>query len=158
MSQIWLPELIIKDSYLNNYLKKLSCQAYCFNFQSNQKSLFCQSVKILLDFWIGIVNLKNVKYLSWWNFCMSEDGVMLLVCLPLESIGTFWHTSLEIVQNLCGILVILTHKDLIWFKNLCKYLVILTYKIIHKDLIQFKQFFLSDFYEANAPKYTFESV
>ena len=25
MSQIWLPELIIKDSYLNNYLKKLSC-------------------------------------------------------------------------------------------------------------------------------------
>ena len=29
-----------KDSYRNNYLKKLYCQAYCFNFQSNQDSFF----------------------------------------------------------------------------------------------------------------------
>ena len=42
-------------------------QAYCFNFQS---------IKMLSDFWNGILNLKNAKHLKkwpprrWWNFCM----------------------------------------------------------------------------------------
>ena len=36
----WLSELIIKDSYLNNYFKNIFCQAYCFNFQSNQDGYF----------------------------------------------------------------------------------------------------------------------
>ena len=29
-----------KKSYLNNYLKRISCKAYYFNFQSNQDSFF----------------------------------------------------------------------------------------------------------------------
>ena len=28
----WISELIIKNSYLNNYLEKLLCQAFCFRF------------------------------------------------------------------------------------------------------------------------------
>ena len=44
-------------------------------------------MKILSDFWLGIVNSKNLKHLKiseelmpmawylkgWWDFCMSED-------------------------------------------------------------------------------------
>ena len=78
----WLLELIIKkNSYLNNYSEKLFCQANCFNFQSSQGSffvkhnvlifslilseeLFCESIKILSDFWLGILNLKNASNLK----------------------------------------------------------------------------------------------
>ena len=28
LTNSWLPELIIKNNYLNNYLEKLFCQAY----------------------------------------------------------------------------------------------------------------------------------
>ena len=35
-----------KNSYLNNYSEKVSCQANCFNFQSNQDSFFCQAYQI----------------------------------------------------------------------------------------------------------------
>ena len=38
----WILELILKNSYLNNYSKKLFCQAYYFHFQSNQDSFFYQ--------------------------------------------------------------------------------------------------------------------
>ena len=58
----WFLELIIKNSYLNNYLEKLFCQAYCFHFFYSQNSFFCQSIKILSDFWLDIVNLKNAKH------------------------------------------------------------------------------------------------
>ena len=37
-------ELIKKNSYFN-YLKKLFCQAYCFNFQPNQQSFFVKDIK-----------------------------------------------------------------------------------------------------------------
>ena len=49
----WLLELIIKNSYLNNYSEKLFCQANCVNFQSYQDSSFS-----------SILNLKNVKDLK----------------------------------------------------------------------------------------------
>ena len=46
----WILELIInkkqkKNGYLNNYSKKFFCQAYCFNFQSNQASFFVRHIK-----------------------------------------------------------------------------------------------------------------
>ena len=34
-----------KNGYLNNYSKKFFCQAYCFNFQSNQASFFVRHIK-----------------------------------------------------------------------------------------------------------------
>ena len=34
-----------KNSYLNNYSEKLSCQANCFSFQSNQDSFFFKHIK-----------------------------------------------------------------------------------------------------------------
>ena len=46
----WLPELIIKNSYLNNYLEKLFCQAYCFNFYSSQNTCFSSYNNIVLIF------------------------------------------------------------------------------------------------------------
>ena len=52
------------------------------------EKIFCQSIKILSDFRLGIVNLKNARHLKeklteelipialhtrrLWNFCMSE--------------------------------------------------------------------------------------
>ena len=48
-----LLELIIKSSYLNNYLKKIFCQANCFNF-SVARTAFLSS----------ILNLKNIKHLK----------------------------------------------------------------------------------------------
>ena len=36
---------------------------YCFNFQSNWNNFF-QSIKILSDVWLGILNLKNAKHLK----------------------------------------------------------------------------------------------
>ena len=35
----------MKSSYLNTYSKKLFCQKYCFNFQSNQESFFVKHIK-----------------------------------------------------------------------------------------------------------------
>ena len=40
-----LLELIIKSSYLNNYLKKIFCQANCFNFFCSQSSFFIKHTK-----------------------------------------------------------------------------------------------------------------
>ena len=48
-----LLELIIKSSYLNNYLKKIFCQANWFNF-SVARAAFLSS----------ILNLKNIKHLK----------------------------------------------------------------------------------------------
>ena len=42
---------LLKNSYLNNFLKKLFFQAYYFNFQSNQESFF-----------VKMLNLKNAKH------------------------------------------------------------------------------------------------
>ena len=48
-------------------MKKLFRQAYCYNFQSNQDSILSkknfnfQSIKILSNFWLGILNLKDAK-------------------------------------------------------------------------------------------------
>ena len=59
-----------KKSYLNDYLKKLFCQACCFSFPFNQDGFSqayffnFQSVKILSDFWLDILNLKNIKHLK----------------------------------------------------------------------------------------------
>ena len=41
----WLLDLITKNSYLNNYSEKLFCEAYCFNFQSNQGTFFVKHIK-----------------------------------------------------------------------------------------------------------------
>ena len=68
----WLPKLIRKNIYLNKYLKNILCQAYCFNFQFNWDSFFVkhnfffnfQSMKILPDFWLDILNLKNARHLK----------------------------------------------------------------------------------------------
>ena len=85
--------------------KQLFCQAYCFNFQTNQDSFFCQCIKILSDFWLGIVNLKNARHLKkisedlmsiacfpkrWCNFCMSEDEKKEIEPIFTE---TFCHTK-----------------------------------------------------------------
>ena len=45
----WLPELIRKNSYLNNYLKKLFCQAYCFNFFSSQNSFLVKHIVLIFS-------------------------------------------------------------------------------------------------------------
>ena len=54
----WLLELIIKSSCLNNYLKKLFCQASCFNYQSNQDSFFVKH--IILTF-----SVIKTAFLAW---------------------------------------------------------------------------------------------
>ena len=41
----WLLELIINNSYLNNYSEKLFCRANCFNFESNQDNVFVKHIK-----------------------------------------------------------------------------------------------------------------
>ena len=66
-----------KNSYLNNYLKKLCCQTYYFNFQFNQDCFFvkhikfekCQELKKKIS-----EELMPIAWLhkKWWNFCMSE--------------------------------------------------------------------------------------
>ena len=71
-----------KNSYLNNYSKKLLCQANCFNFQSNQDSFFVR----LLAWYVKLQKHKALKKelseglmpISWhhkryWIFCVSED-------------------------------------------------------------------------------------
>ena len=57
-----------KNSYLNNYFKKLFCQAYCFIFFSSQNSSFVKHVLIFslitIAFLSSILNLKNAKHLK----------------------------------------------------------------------------------------------
>ena len=55
---------------------------------------------------------------------------------------------LDIVQNLCEYLVILTHKDFIKFKNPDE-----NFAIENK-----KKFFCQIFFETNVPKYIFENI
>ena len=65
-------------------------QAYCFNFKSNYDSFFLQSTKMLTEFWLDTLSLKNAKHLKniseelmpivWypkrpWNFCEPEDEI-----------------------------------------------------------------------------------
>ena len=54
---------------------------------------------------------------------------------------------LDIVQNLCEYLVILTHKDFIKFKNPDE-----------NFAIENKKFFCQIFFETNVPKYIFENI
>ena len=58
----WLSELIRKNSYLHNYLKKaFFCQAHCFNFQSNQDSFLVNHVARLLAWHIKFEKRKTLK-------------------------------------------------------------------------------------------------
>ena len=43
-------------------------------------------------------------------------------------------------------------------QNLCAYVVILTQKIIHVDLIQFEKKNLSEFFRTNVPKFILENI
>ena len=38
-----------KNSHLNNYLKKLFCQAYCSNFFSSQNSIFFKHIVLIFS-------------------------------------------------------------------------------------------------------------
>ena len=65
-SGLALGDIYQKNTNLNNYLKKVFCQAYCFNSFSSQNSFICQayyfnfeSIKTLSDFWLGILNFKK---------------------------------------------------------------------------------------------------
>ena len=92
-------ELIIKNSYHNNYSEKLFCQAYNFFFvffSSSQNNFFAQEIVLvfssikttfLSDFWhIKFEKCKALKKelneelmpivwrpKRWWDFCTSED-------------------------------------------------------------------------------------
>ena len=41
----WILEIIRRKGYLNNYLKKLFCQAYYFDFRSNQNIFFVKHIE-----------------------------------------------------------------------------------------------------------------
>ena len=68
-----------------NCKKKLFCQAYCFNFQSNQDSFHVKLVFRLLAWHIKFEKHRALKEKiselmslawypkRWWNICMSED-------------------------------------------------------------------------------------
>ena len=68
-----------KNSYLNNYPEKLFCQANCFNFQSNQDSIFIKHIKFEKRKAISVKNISEELMAivwhckRWWNFSMSED-------------------------------------------------------------------------------------
>ena len=57
-------------------MKNAFCQAYCFDFQSNQNSFFCQSIKILSDFWFGEVTLKNGQTLKKWTIDAHSVAIL----------------------------------------------------------------------------------
>ena len=65
-----------KNSYINNYLKKLFCQAYCFNLQFNQDRFFVKHTIFEKgkdndeeNFRMPIAWHPKI----WWNFCMAGD-------------------------------------------------------------------------------------
>ena len=60
-----LSEFTIKSSYLNNYLKKLYCQAYCINFSfSLIRTAFVAIYKNIDRLLAWRYNLKNTKHLK----------------------------------------------------------------------------------------------
>ena len=88
----------MKNSYLNNYLERLFCEANCFNFflwseqlfrqgncftfQSNQDSFFVRLLVWHIKFEKRKELKKNIseelmpiawQTKKWWDFCMSED-------------------------------------------------------------------------------------
>ena len=80
--------LVIRVNYKKtvNYLEKFSCQAYCFNFQSNKDGLFVKHVVRLLNWHVRFKKRKALKKelneelmpIPWdskrqWNFCMPEN-------------------------------------------------------------------------------------
>ena len=79
----WLLELIIKNSYLNNYSEKLFCQVNCFNFASSQNSLFVKKLfnfQFYQDSFFVILNLKNVKHLR----KELNEELMSVACIPKD--------------------------------------------------------------------------
>ena len=90
----WLLELIIKNSYLNDYSEKLFRQAYWFNVFSSQNSFFCQANCFTFQSTQNSSFVRHIKFKKrkalknkiseelmpipwrrkrWWNFCVSED-------------------------------------------------------------------------------------
>ena len=62
----WLLELIIKNSYLNNYSKSIFCQANCFNFFSSQNSYFVKQILIfsliMTSFLSSLLNMVKLQH------------------------------------------------------------------------------------------------
>ena len=69
----------------------------------------------------------------WWNFCMPEDEKKKRNRTDFYSVKLLMPISINET--------FMPHKDLIWFTRLYEYLVILIQKIIHEDLIKFKNLF-----------------
>ena len=74
-------QLIIKNSYLNNYSEKLFCQANCFDFQSNQNSFFLSIYKNLIRLLAWHIKFDKSEELmatawhpnNWWDWWLPED-------------------------------------------------------------------------------------
>ena len=56
-------ELIIKNSYLNDYLEKFCCQASFFDFFSSQNNFSVKRIVLIFSF----VYKNIVRFLAWYS-------------------------------------------------------------------------------------------
>ena len=78
-----------KHRYLNNYLKILFCQAYCFNVFPSQKSFFCQAYCFFFSLISTTVLSKTVRLLA--SHVKFENFKALKKELNKELMFKVWH-------------------------------------------------------------------
>ena len=81
----WTLELILKNSYLNNYSKKLFCQAYYFHFQSNQDSFFIKNILFNFQSNQNSFFIKHIKF---------QNRKELKKMISEELMAKAWHPNI----------------------------------------------------------------